>query len=226
MYDLFHEKYDKKKFDAPTICAEYRNVEMDDILMVYKIIGDKVPSLQAEFIKRCDNVIEKLGLDRLRDTYFHNSRNLLDEKDQKRYTYAIDYESNDNKVDITIPENVIGIKSVVITIESIDGVDQNEDVQIQVDWQYDLGYTELSTPRYFKILISQSRLRNKNPIHTIDINYGINDYENDYLLKNFGETLKKSITSNNIIKFRLKVSNNRDAQIEMKMKFEYYKHLK
>jgi len=81
MYDLFHEKYDKKKFDAPTICAEYRNVEMDDILMVYKIIGDKVPSLQSEFIKRCDNVIEKLGLDRLRDTYFHNSRNLLDEKD-------------------------------------------------------------------------------------------------------------------------------------------------
>ena len=226
MYDLFHEKYDKKKFDAPTICAEYRNVEMDDILMVYKIIGDKVPSLQSEFIKRCDNVIEKLGLDRLRDTYFHNSRNLLDEKDQKRYTYAIDYESNDNKVDITIPENVIGIKSVVITIESIDGVDQNEDVQIQVDWQYDLGYTELSTPRYFKILISKSRLRNKNPIHTIDINYGINDYENDYLLKNFGETLKKSITSNNIIKFRLKVSNNRDAQIEMKMKFEYYKYLK
>ena len=113
-----------------------------------------------------------------------------------------------------------------MTIERIDGVDQNEDVQIQVDWQYDLGYTELSTPRYFKILISQSRLRNKNPIHTIDINYGINDYENDYLLKNFGETLKKSITSNNIIKFRLKVSNKRDAQIEMKMKFEYYKYLK
>jgi len=46
MYDLFHDDYGKnKKFQAPTISAEYRDVVMEDILMVYKIIGDKIPSL-------------------------------------------------------------------------------------------------------------------------------------------------------------------------------------
>jgi hypothetical protein len=85
MYDGFNTMYDDVKFDGLEIEADYKGVTLDDIKMVYDIFGGRIDSKDKEIIKRCDNVVESLGLDHLRDKYLYLSREFLSSNIQKTY---------------------------------------------------------------------------------------------------------------------------------------------
>ena len=72
MYD-FDEYFNDFK-----IRVDKKDVSLDGILMVYKILGGRIDTTQdVEKIKGCDDVIEGLGLDHLRHEYLYLSRKVL-----------------------------------------------------------------------------------------------------------------------------------------------------
>jgi len=101
-------------------------------------------------IKKCDNVIERLGLDRLRDKYLHLSRGLLPYNTDKNYKLSHSFDSKCTE-EIEFPKDVIGIKGVKIEIERVTNLKTEGDVEIRIGWKYDIGHTELSMERAFKM---------------------------------------------------------------------------
>ena len=85
MYDHFNSMYDEQEFSVLKIEADYDGIILDDIIMVYDIFGGRINFKDKEIIKRCDNVVESLGLDHLRDKYLYLSREVLSSNIQKTY---------------------------------------------------------------------------------------------------------------------------------------------
>jgi len=82
-------------------------------------------------------------LDRLRDKYLYLSRKDLSSKIQKTYKDSYSCIGNSD-LDIKFPADVIGIKGFEITIEKVTELKTEGDIEIQVDWMYDIGHTSLS----------------------------------------------------------------------------------
>jgi len=82
LYDQLHSQYDetviyeiKSPIDIEHLNKKF-NVTVKDIVDIIEIINDQdsFKLENMEHLKRCDNAITNLGLDKMRDQYFQNSR--------------------------------------------------------------------------------------------------------------------------------------------------------
>jgi len=126
-------------------------INIKDVIAVYDIIWGKVTESEHpyEYIKRCDEVVRKLGLDRERNTYFKNSRKILldskkslEKSDIMGSTYFT-FEECDGTVPMIIPSEVLNIHNFIFTIETIELEEHsNEPLDIIINWEYELSHVK------------------------------------------------------------------------------------
>lgn len=58
---------------AKTIEIEKYKFELNDLINIYKLVN-KIDDLFEFDLDKCDAVVKKFGLDKMRDIYFHESR--------------------------------------------------------------------------------------------------------------------------------------------------------
>lgn len=84
---------------------------------VYKVIN-KANDIKDFDLDRCDHVIRKFGLDKMRDIYFHHSRKFVGDRPGLVRQEIRQFTKRDvlSTFEYRIPEDVVAIKSLVITI--------------------------------------------------------------------------------------------------------------
>lgn len=69
-------------------------------------------SLSLEELSECDKVVEKLGLDKERASYFYNSRKLLSDEDVKKVVKEVKFDCIE--LNYELPPEIAAIKSLKI----------------------------------------------------------------------------------------------------------------
>lgn len=137
-----------------------------------------------------------LGLDKMRSTYFHNSRMIS--QNSKLILTKNDIWNLKNG-HIKIPLNVIAIKSMEIIVRpKIDSLDRK--VSLYIKYDFDFGHGNMLN---MKLGFEDVQFNKLKPVTLANINFLEDNYGTNYNLKNFAETVKSYMKGGHTLKMEI-----------------------